>query len=294
MLKKIIYTFFCFFTLGVAQLPAEIEEITQIEQILSSIEKDDTLILFNISEVVIDSQIDLGTSAWRKYIRKRAPQAHDALTLFVARNVPQKPVEDVTPQIIKNLQDKGYPVMAFTSRGRSEWYSTKVPGVDQLTEDLLKEIHVDFSRSQLPPAFKNLDKSLFAPYYRNGILYANHMEKGDFLKEILQSTGYRPSKIIFVDDKRDSLETVETALKELGIPFAGFWYTRTALDHHNFSLMIAHVQLAKLIFEARLLSNDEASLIVIESYAWADPYQFFYDILDKINLDDLNVTSTTH
>lgn len=284
-----------FLFIGSTQLSATIVEIQQMDQILPAVEEN-TLLLFNISEVVLDSSIDLGTSPWRKYVKNIAAKwnkavncnVHDELTLFAARNIPPKAVEEITPQIIANYQNQGLPVLAFTSRGRTEWYSTEVPGVDQLTEDLLHRLNVNFEASKLPAQWQNIKEGAFAPYFHHGIIYANHMDKGEFLKQLLTETGYMPAKIVFVDDKRDSLETVENALKDLGVPFVGFWYPRTAKDHRDFSPMIAHIQLQSLIFENRVLSNAEAAAIMKESYAGVDADKFFIDLLNRIDLENLN------
>lgn len=278
----------CLFIAGGSQTFATIQEIKQIESILPEIQDTDTLILFNIAEVIMDSPLDLGTSAWRKYIRARAPQHHDALTLFAARNIAAKAVEEATPQIIATCQNQGLPVLAFTSRGRTEWYTTEVEGVDQLTEDMLGQIQIDFNKTQLPEQWRYIENSVFSPYFHHGIIYANHMEKGDFLKQLLQETGYVPSKVVFVDDKRDSLEGVERALQELGIPFAGFWYTKTASDHKGFSAMISHVQLQSLVFDGILLSDEEAAKIVNESYQGVNPDTLFFEILERLDIDSLN------
>lgn len=289
------FIFTCCILLGSSQLPATITEINNIEEILPAIETD-SLLLFNIAEVVMDSSIELGISPWRKYVKNNAPMCfkprllnfHDELTLFVARNIPPKAVEDLTPQIIETYQKQGLPVFAFTSRGRTEWYTTQVEGVDQLTEDLMHKLGVHFEKSQLPVNWQNLEDSAFAPYFHHGIIYANHMGKGEFLKQLLQETGYVPAKIVFVDDKRDSLESVEKAMQEMGVPFAGFWYTRTANDHKKFSPMIAHIQLQSLIFENRMLSNEEATAIIQKSYQGIDPDTFFKDLLKRIDIVNLN------
>lgn len=294
MLKKLVYPILYSIFLGNAQISATVTNINQIEQILPAIEND-TLVLFNIAEVVMDSQTDLGTSAWRKYVRNKAPMCnkplpyniHDELTLLVARKVPSKAVETITPPLIEMLQRQGLPVLAFTSRGRTEWYTSEVQGVDQLTEDLMHELNVHFEASQLPTAFQDLENGPYSPYYHHGIIYANHMEKGEFLMQLLQDTGYLPAKIVFIDDKYDSLEGVEKVLQELGIPFEGFWYSRTTHDHKNFSPMIAHIQLQSLIFEDQILSNEEAARIVNERYSDVDADQFFYDLLQRIDFSTL-------
>jgi len=275
--------------LSVATLPlfSEVIRTNSIQEILPAIEGNnpaDTLVLFNIAEVLLDAEIELGTSPWRKLVRTKAPSAHDALTLLTAKKVPHRAVEANTPKLIQSLQEKGYPVMALTSRGRAEWYSTQIEGVDILTEKLLQKIGIDFTKSKLPNALSHLEETDYAPYYHAGILYACHHEKGEILTNIFKDVGYLPGKVVFVDDKRDSLENVDAAMTQLGIPFVGFWYTRTAQDHRDFSPMVAHVQLAKLILENKIMSNEEAKKLVEENYQNIDPNDYFQELLQSVDL----------
>lgn len=52
-------------------LPAEITEIRNIEDILPKIKKE-SFVLFNITGVLTDSTISLGSSQWRAYFRSQS------------------------------------------------------------------------------------------------------------------------------------------------------------------------------------------------------------------------------
>lgn len=271
---------------------AEVITIKKIEEMSQSVEKD-TLVLFNIAEVLLDSQVSLGTSPWRKYVKKLAPNwkdnpgvnVHDQLTLFSAKYVPHRSVEPLTPQLIKKWQQDGIVVMALTSRGKSEWYDTEIEGVDVLTENLLKKAGIDFTLTQLPPGFDSLDSSFDLTYGR-GILYATHGSKEELIQAILEATNYHPKKIVFVDDKKESLDNVDVAMKALGIPFTGYWYRRTAEDHRDFNPMIAHIQLETLLIHGKLLTDQEAQQI-LNAMKPTDPDQYLIDILNWINWETL-------
>ncbi len=277
---------FCFMlvllTFWMHPIKAEIIRTSQIDDILPAIDNEETLVLFNIAEVLMDTEMSLGTQAWRKYVRTRVyPQLHDQLTLYVFQKVTPKPPEPSTPEIIKQLQSRGVPVLALTSRGRSEWYSTSMPGIDSLTEELLRQIGIDFTGTKLPAQLSNIDAS-FADFYHSGIIYAtNSYEKGEILEKLLDITHYKPSKIVLIDDKADSLESVETAMKARGIPFTGFAYTHTSQKHANFDPMIAHIQFEWLFTHDQLLSDEEANQIKIESYSHVEHEKFFKELVHK-------------
>lgn len=280
-MKNIILSMLAILTIFAGSIDATIIKTTEIKDINKEITSD-SLVLFNIAEVLMDTHVSLGTQAWRKYVRTRVDaKTHDELTLFVFRNIPPKAPEDLTPIMIADMQSRGIPVLAFTSRGRHEWYTTQVPQVDLITEDLLRKINIDFARTTLPSQLSGID-TIFGDYYHDGIIYTtNALDKGELLGQLLEETGYRPSKIVFIDDKADSLKSVEVAMQKYGIEFVGFAYTRTAKDHANFDPMIANIQLDWLITHGKVLSDEQAAQIKVDQFADVNPDTYFAEIVQK-------------
>lgn len=280
-MSKLIYCMLLNLIVAASSLHAVIFKTTEIEDVTKEITAD-TMVLFNIAEVLMDTETSLGTQAWRKYVRSRVDsQLHDKLTLFVFQNVPPKTPEPATANLIKSLQEKGVLVLAFTSRGRSEWYATQMPGIDQITEEMMLKIDLDFSKTKLTYPLTKLN-FYFKDYFHSGIIYAtNSIEKGRMLSKLMATACYAPSKVVFVDDKADSLESVETAMQELRIPFTGFAYARTVKEHANFDPMVAHIQLDWLISYGKILSDAEALQIKEEMFKDADPEAYFAGILQK-------------
>jgi hypothetical protein len=287
MLNKLMTVTMLAVSLTMSQLHADIIETHEVESILPYVDQD-TLVLFNIANVLTDSEISLGSSQWRAYVKTQAKKIqnpefniHDVLTWQAFSLVPHKSVEAVTPSLIENLQNQDIAVAALTSRGRTEWYNTSVPTVDQHTEKMLHSIDIDFRQSNLPFVFAQYEGNPFLDHYRGGIFYSNHMSKGEFLKQLLQDSGYMPKAVVFIDDKIDSLDDVEAAMQELGIPFHGFWYTR-ATDRTGFSPMVANVQLEALLKDQQILSDEEAKVIADTKYADVDPDDLFRELLNEI------------
>lgn len=282
-MKRLIFSLFSMLFFA-GSLNAQIIKTTQIQDVKAEI-TDNTLVLFNIAEVLMDTETSLGTQAWRKFIRTRLDaKLHDEITLFVFENVPPKSPEPSIPELIKEFQAKGVTTFAFTSRGRHEWYTTQIPDIDLITEKLLRQIGIDFSKTKLNEKLSALP-SLFGDYFHEGIIYTtNTKDKGELLREILEKTGYRPSKIVFVDDKVDSLISVENTLSKLNIPFVGYAYSRTAKDHANFDPLVANIQLDWLIMHGRVLTDDQATTIKNESFYKVDLKQYFEEVIQKWNV----------
>lgn len=284
-MMKFVY-FYILLMMGVTfnGLSADIARITDIEAIHPYIQNQYTLVFFNIAEVLTDTPTSLGSSPWRKYIRKRVTsEQHDWLTLYIFKNLPHKPVDEKTVELIQQYQEQGVPVLAFTSRGRHEWYASQINGIDLLTEEVLRSLGYDFRNTQLPIALSGLT-DLFPSYYHEGIIYAgNEIEKGELLSLILNQTGYNPSSIVFVDDKEDSLKISESAIASLNIPFKGFVYEKTLQDHLDFDPMIATLQLEWLLFKNLIISDAEAAEIKNTHYQNIDPEIYFFELMDRIS-----------
>lgn len=276
LFNKLILSAFLF-----TNLNAEIINTNEIKDINSEL-TENTLVLFNIAEVLLDTETSLGTQAWRKFVRSRVDsKTHDELTLFVFEKVPPKAVEPAIPDLIHELQSSGQVTFAFTSRGRHEWYGTQIPDIDLITEKVLNQVGIDFSKTQLNGALALLPLE-FSDLFHEGVIYStNFKDKGKLLTSLFEKTGYRPSKIIFVDDKADSLVSVEKAMAEIGIPFTGFAYSRTAKEHAGFDPMIANIQLDRLITSDEVLSDEEALKIKDEKYSDTDPAEFLQEIVRK-------------
>lgn len=162
-------------------------------------------------------------------------------------------------------------------------YSSQVPDIDKLTEKLLDKINIDFAKTKIPPQLSEM-AIMFADFFHHGIIYTtNSVNKGELLQKILEKTGYRPSKIVLVDDKLDSLNSVESAMKKFGIEFIGFAYLRTAKEHVNFDPVVANIQLDCLMTKGIILSDDEAAQIKVERFTDVNPDAYFIEIVQKWN-----------
>ncbi len=284
MFKKMILISSVFLT---SFLQADIMEITDIDDIRPYV-AEDALYLFDIDDTLIDNPFSLGSPPWRSWVKSKLPNyntnfvLYDALTLFIAKNAPYKTVEPSTANLIADLQNQGHAVFAFTARGRSQWYTTDIEGVDRFTQEQLHHVGIDFKNTMIPEELQSLE----AAYFCDGIIFAQHIKKGDLLKHLFKDLKYIPSLIIFVDDKLDQVQSVEAAVKEAGIPFIGFWYRRSESDRKNFNPTVANIQLEFLLLQEEII-NDDAALELVKTKQ-SDPSTYFKEILEKIDIERLS------
>lgn len=269
-------------------LHAEIYEITQIEDVRPYI-TERTLCLFDIDDTLIDNPISLGSPPWRSWIKSKVANSsapfvmYDALTLYIAKNTPYKAMEPTTAKLILDLQQSGTPVFAFTARGRTQWYTTDIEGVDRFTHEQLNHAGIDFKKTQIPQELLSLESI----YFNDGIIFAQHIKKGDLLKHLFKDLSYFPPLIIFIDDKLDQVQSVEAAVKEAGIPFIGFWYRRSESDRANFNPHAANIQLETLLLGGEIVTDEEA-ILMAQLKSERDPAHDFKQILEEVNLQQIN------
>lgn len=60
--------------------------------------------------------------------------------------------------------------------------------------------------------------------YLGGIIFTGNYSKGEVVAAWLKQIDYRPTKIIFIDDKLKNVESVERALHSRDFPFYGLRY----------------------------------------------------------------------
>ncbi len=267
---------------------ADIVEIDRIEDIRSYITQKNTLVLFDIDDTLITNSNSLGSPQWRAWVKNKLADhkaefaVYDALTLYIAKNIPYKPVESSTATMIADLQSNDIPVFAFTARGRTQWYTTNIVGVDYFTDLQLKHVGIDFKNTSIPRDLQQLEPT----YFYEGIIFAEHIQKGDLLKHLFKDLNYHPSLVIFIDDKLEQVKSVESALQEMGLPFIGFWYRRTEIDGKNFNPSVANIQLEHLLLGDSIIGNIEAEEIAATMPA-NDQQHYLDRILKESGLDIL-------
>lgn len=197
-----------------------------------------TLIIFDI-----DSTLTTPTDA---YLRRQAIQRHKHIyqhyVLPLTKNQkrifnhllvlqsPSQLVEEGVPILIRKIQDLGLKTLAFTA-SKIGPVGEVVPSFPEWRYKELQRLGINFS-STYPGKVLFQDLPDFGgdiTGMEKGIVYCGHqVKKGDLLKHVLQQLKHIPEKIIFIDDKRENLESLALALKKdfpsityLGIHYKG-------------------------------------------------------------------------
>lgn len=276
-----MFRFFLIFLLipiSVFSTVIEIEDFSKIPPYVRS----ESLVLFDIDETLIESEISLGSSTWRQTMRtifeaNPLPDYefpyYDLLVIFVERQAPMKPLEPNIPLLIEEMKNQGAKTMSFTARSiNEEHYHTPVHDQGEMIYQMLVHIGIDFDQEE---------PDWISKEYHRGILFSSHSDKGPFLADQLVHAKNPPQQVIFVDDKRENAKSVDLQMESLGIPCLSFWYRYSVLySKKDFDLLTSAVQLDYLFKNGAILSEREAKAIA-ESMDGADAKEIILELIQE-------------
>lgn len=267
-------------------LSAEVKEIDRIHEIANDVNQD-TILLLDIDETLIESPIMLDGKAWRKYVSalltkkygdEKGPEIHDRITYFLGKNVPYIPVEASAPALIQDFQNNQVAVFGFTARGKDFWYDLPAPDGQEMGI-----LHLEQGGFNFDVPYESVDQALLTHVsFGQGVFFAYPIEdKGTLTLEVFSLASRLPSRVVFVDDKLTNVQAVDKALQQLGIASVCYYYTLA--NQRPFDPMVAYIQMEKLFCEGVILSDNEALGIKAE-YDHQNSDQLFLDLVERLFL----------
>lgn len=271
MKKALAILAFVFFS-GLHASFAEIVKTSDLAPIESVIKQADseTLVIFDVDDVLITARDQILQATHKKFLERLNKGLEDRLSeeeaqqlwsiIWLARSD-----ELVDPQIvslIKEAQAKGLKVMALTNAWTGPFGA--IPNLQDWRIGELEDFGYTFKNSWKtlkPKTFETLkskDPKRF-PVFKEGVVFTCNLPKREVLKAFLHYADLSPKKIIFVDDKKKNLKSIEAFARESKIPFIGFQYT-AVMDRTKSLLNEKRAQLQFEILEKehKWLSDEEA------------------------------------
>jgi hypothetical protein len=218
-----------------------------------------TMIICDVDNTLIESTLQMGSAQWREYIRKRARGAGysvdgaeavlDAFWICAQFFVPVRCVDPSTPQVLLELKHSESIVIALTAREPIEVSHTQRQlssvGID------LRNIHDREDSFSLPLPYPCI--------YEKGVVYSGENTKSAALLAFFQKTDHLPNRIVFIDDRLEQLQAMESSLKISGINFIGIRFARADARVKDFNPEIAELQWSRL---PEIISDEEALRIL--------------------------------
>lgn len=267
MSKKILSLWVPLFVaiLHLAPIQGEIIETNEIA-LIENLTDPNTLVLFNVGSTLYEPGLTLSSNQWRLYfadrVQKLVPDPVAAQKLIdhvknrIVEKLPKKSVEEITPQLIAQLQERHIPVLGITQKEMSTSYSENF---GEITSKHLLSLGIDLEKTT---SYLAVSKPSEGDHYTfaYGMIFTYKKPEGpavlSFLKRIK-----KPSKIVMIDNSYDSLKSVETALASTGIAFEGVKYTRGDIFKENFDPTLGTIEFFPFINEGKILTDEEAKAI---------------------------------
>lgn len=202
------------------QVLSSITPITSFDQqqaadALDAADKD-TLVLFDVDDTLITTK--------HPYL-KFSDSEHISRSTYYQNEDPLV-IESSIIARIKDLQSRAITVIALTSMASGR--RSTIPSLEQWRYEKLKKLGIDFNNTH----FSNVQweicdptkETKARPAFYNGVLVTDFEKKGPVLQQFLEKQKYTPQRIIFFDDQRHMLESVQRTASALSIHFQGFHY----------------------------------------------------------------------
>jgi hypothetical protein len=233
---KAIPIIFIVFLLFASECFGDIIKTNDYKVIESYISKadHDTLVIFDVDDVLLHPKDEIlkklnkpFLEVLEKEMEERLPESEtqDLYSLILLQRIVE-PVDKRMTALIQRLQKKKIKVIALTNCATGSF--GKINALQNWRIFELKRLGYDFGepwRSTHEQFFKGAKDIKRPPLFKKGVVFTSGVSKGAALEAFLAYANLRPKKIIFIDDKRKYLESVEEYTTIEGIEFLGIEYT---------------------------------------------------------------------
>lgn len=281
---------------------APVQTIYSMQEVEQYVDRN-TLVLFDLDNTLFEGKVNAyGHANWfndyleegmaigidkRKIIEKCYP--HWVLSQY---RTEVKPVEEITPSLIKRLQTQGIMVLGLTSRQMA---------LAQRTLEQIKSLDITFIHPSLPA--EPIGITIKAPtLMQEGVIFcSDYLDKGTVLKTYLKMLGWTPKKLLIVDDGLSNLHSILQAFNDKSVEVVALhyplvenrkkhsWYKQQARQAY-YEAYLASDSLPPLFLEEKAKTDKQQQLLNANA-AIAAPYEF--SLFNKIFIGLPGVFSPT-
>ncbi len=168
-------------------------------------------------------------------------------------------IDPDSPEVVQLLKDQKVKVLVLTAVRTGPF--GRIPLVEEWRLQEIRQFGFDFCQSF--PEINRLDFKEFAhkpspPVFIQGVFCSGSVPKGEALKCFFKRTGFKPRRIIFVDNAADHHNSVEKCARKMRIPYLGYYYTKGAGKRKSLDEQIANFQIHTLIENGEWIDDYEA------------------------------------
>lgn len=264
MINKVVSCIFLF-VLSFSSLRGVIFEVSDLSKFEEEVGKVDrkAFVLFDIDYTLLTpkdmSLKPCGKGLRRKYLHVLDSERREWLQSLTALEGEEELMDGKFPALIQRIQHAKILVIGFTALETGKY--GKITNLEDWRLNQLQKFGIDFT-----PAFH--DKTIILneciphhgnyPLFKKGVLFTNRRPKGEVLSAFFGKIGWKPNKILLMDDTLDQLKSVETVAIALGIEFVGFYYTAAETNACKFDQELGEFQFQNLVENGQWLNDPEA------------------------------------
>lgn len=246
--------------------PHSFVETHRIEDVLSHLGDNlkidaDTLLIFDLDNTLIETHQLLGSDQWFEHhfrqqqaiygkenhtALQKTLQDYDAIHLRSDVRL----IDPTVPKLFERLKKMGVKMLGLTSRSTA---------LQEATLRQLTSVGLSFKTPWIAEKMHYVLKNAKHGSVSNGIVLTGGEHKGNCLVEYLDYLQFKPSRVVFVDDKPHHLDHVKQVLEDRQIPFIGLRYGFRDEKVSAFDPKIAEIQFEYL---TKILSDEDAQAIV--------------------------------
>ena len=182
----------------------------------------DTLVVFDIDNTLIEPESQLGSDQWfyhlvdvgmrRGMSSTQSNRWADGTFNDMQSRIRIRSVDPETPEVLARLRRDGIRYFALTARSS---------GIHETTRRQLEKTGLSMTAGGFNPGAASKPGMIGkGSLYDHGVFYIGETgpSKGEALMRILQLSGCRPERIVFIDDKEKHARSVHESLTRAGIP----------------------------------------------------------------------------
>lgn len=258
---------FCLSTLAVLNLlgiVAQAPSLKALENELKNLSAD-SLVVLDIDYTLIVPDDRILAPCGKEYFQKLLKQLQcmgeygEILGSKVSLQSTVSVIDENIFTILKTLKDRQIKTIALTAMPTGKFGLISNTADWRINQLHLLGIDFDWTFSNIDSiTLESFEGKKNPPVFKKGILASGKYPKGEVLVAFLKHVNLSPSKIVFVDDKMEFINSVETELDKEKIPHLSFHYTAATNQTDQVDGELANFQIKHLIDSGEWLNDSKA------------------------------------
>lgn len=274
MLKQIKFIFllvYCLLTTYLSAVVIEAPSLEGIEKELRNLDENALVVLDVDYTLIIPNDLILapcGEERFQKFMKnlRALGEKGEILGSKISLHSKVSIIDERIFNIIEFLKRKHIKVIALTAMPTGGF--GLIPNAEEWRVNQLRllGINLDWAFPKIDSiTLEGFEGKKTLPVFKKGVLASAKYPKGRVLSAFLKHIQWKPSQIVFVDDRMEYINSVEAELEKENIPHVSFHYTAATNKVCQLDEEIADFQLNYLLEKEKWLSDEEASKIIKET-----------------------------